>query len=145
MQFIDGADVNVDHLGFEIPGISFIVKSAQSGAVGKIPYIVLRDGLNDFIQILDNKARNGTRRGAIIIFDEGDVLTLNKDLLQILRNVFQDFPRIGLVVAGSTKLLAQVSEIFSPVPRFFRKIELGAYPLLSKYMGLSTSGRYRTS
>lgn len=128
MQFIDGAKVEVDQLGFEIPGISFIVKSAQSGAVEKIPYIVLRDGLNDFIQILDTKAKSGTRRGAIIIFDEGDVLTLNKDLLQILRNVFQGFPRIGLVVAGSTKLLAQVSEVFSPVPRFFRKIELGVYP-----------------
>ncbi len=127
-DFVDGIGVQVDQLGFEIPGINFIVKAGQSGSVGRIPYIMLRDELNDFVQILDNKARDETKRGAIIILDEGDNLTLNKDLLQILRNVFQDFPRIGLIVAGSTKLLAQVSEVFSPIPRFFRKIELGPYP-----------------
>ncbi len=127
LDYMDGLETNAE-LEIDIPGIKFIVNASKKGVQTKIPYIVLRDGLNDFIKFVNKNPKKGIRAGAIIIFDEGDVLTLNKDLLQILRNVFQDIPKIGLIVAGSTKLLTQVSEVFSPIPRFFRKIELGPYP-----------------
>jgi hypothetical protein len=48
--------------------------------------------------------------------------------MEILRNVFQDMPGMCLTIAGSTKLLEQASDVFSPFPRFFYKIELGPYP-----------------
>lgn len=117
---------------FEInfPGINFIAKASResSGEQTQFSYITLRDGLNDYLKLVKEKGCKDTRQGAILLFDEGDCLTLNRSLLQILRNVFQDMPRVGLVIAGSTGLSGEVSEVFSPIPRFFRKVELGPYP-----------------
>lgn len=110
-----------------VPGISFAAKASPEKQE-QFSYIILRDGLNDYLKLIKEKGQKDTRQGAILLFDEGDCLTLNRGLLHILRNVFQNMPTVGLVVAGSTRLLGQVSEVFSPLPRFFRKIELGPYP-----------------
>lgn len=109
-----------------LPGMKFIGTSSTSDK--QFSYIILRDGLRDFLKLLDEKGKADTRHGAILILDEGDLLTLNRGLMQIMRNVFQNMPCVGLVVTGSTHLLEQVSDVFSPIPRFFRKIELGQYP-----------------
>lgn len=114
-------------LDIGLPGMKFI-GSSSSDQKTQFSYIVLRDGLRDYLSLLEKKGKGEARHGAILFFDEGDMLTLNRGLLQIIRNVFQNMPKIGLVIAGSTKLLSQVSEVFSPIPRFFRKIELGPYP-----------------
>jgi len=114
-------------LEIKMPGLSFIAKASPEKQV-QFSYIVLRDGLNDYLKLIKEKGQRDTRQGAILLFDEGDCLTLNRSLLHIMRNVFQNMPRVGLVIAGSTRLLAQVSEVFSPLPRFFRKIDLGPYP-----------------
>ena len=55
-------------------------------------------------------------------------MTQNRVLLQVLRNVFQDLRGMGLVIAGTSRLVSEVSEVFSPIPRFFRKIDLGPFP-----------------
>jgi hypothetical protein len=89
---------------------------------------VLRDGLKDFLKLIETKGTKKTSLGAVIMLDEGDALTLNPKLLHIIRNAFQQMRGISLVIAGSTKLSTQVGVVFSPVPRFFRKIELGPYP-----------------
>jgi hypothetical protein len=110
-----------------VPGISFAAKVTPE-ETKQFSYIILRDGLKDYLDLIKEQGRKDTRQGAMLLFDEGDCLTLNRNLLQILRNVFQNIPRVGLVIAGSTRLLGQVSKVFSPLPRFFRKIELGSYP-----------------
>ena len=122
------AGIPISELGIELPGISFVAKASEMGKLTRPPYVALRDGLDDFMKLLDERAAKDARKGAILIFDEGDVLTTNKDLLQILRNVFQDYSRVGLVVAGSTKLLTQISDVYSPWARGFRKVMLGPYP-----------------
>jgi hypothetical protein len=116
-------------LELSLPGLNFVARaSPEKLEQSQFSYIVLRDGLNDYLKLIKEKGKKNVRQGAILLFDEGDCLTLNRGLLQIIRNVFQNMPRVGLVVAGSTRLLGQVSDVFSPLPRFFRKIELGPYP-----------------
>lgn len=126
IALLQGLKIEGD-IELSVPGISFVAKASPEKRE-QFSYIVLRDGLNDYLKLIEEKGQKDTRQGAILLFDEGDCLTLNRSLLQILRNVFQNMPRVGLVVAGSTRLLGQVSEVFSPLPRFFRKVELGSYP-----------------
>ncbi|MCL2135520.1 MAG: hypothetical protein FWH37_08250 [Candidatus Bathyarchaeota archaeon] len=48
--------------------------------------------------------------------------------MQIFKSVFQNTPRIAVVIAGTDQLLDDVSNVFSYLPRGFLKIELGSYP-----------------
>jgi hypothetical protein len=116
----------IENVEVEFPGFSVIVKPEV--ARDQFAYIILRDGLTDFLKLITEKGNAKSKYGVIIMLDEGDALLSNPTLLQILRNVFQEIRRIGLVVAGSTKLLDEVDEVFSPIPRFFHKVETGPYP-----------------
>lgn len=128
VSFLSGFG-KLDEIGIDLYGIGLVAKiGKQDSADTRFPYMVLRDGLSDFLRLLDEKGQGEIVHGAILLLDEGDALTLNRNLLQILRNVFQETPKIGLIIAGSTNMLSHVSEVFSPLPRFFRRIELGPYP-----------------
>lgn len=127
ISFLSGLG-RLEELEMEFFGFNLIAKANREQLDEHFPYTILRDGLNDFLRLVTKRGGGKAVQGAILLLDEGDVLTLNRNLLQILRNVFQETPRVGLVIAGSTRLLSQVSDVFSPIPRFFRKIELGAYP-----------------
>jgi Ni2+-binding GTPase involved in maturation of urease and hydrogenase len=116
----------IENVEVDFPGFNLIITPAA--AKEQFSYIVLKDGLKDFMKLVETKGVKGARKGAVVLLDEGDALTLNEKLLHVLRNAFQEMKGIALVVAGSTKLSTQVGVVFSPVPRFFRKIELGPYP-----------------
>jgi hypothetical protein len=116
----------IENVEIDFPGFSLIVKPEI--ARDQFAYIVLRDGLIDFLKLITVKGNTKGKCGVIIMFDEGDALLSNKTLLHILRNVFQEIKGVGLAIAGSTKLLDEVSEVFSPIPRFFHKVETGPYP-----------------
>jgi hypothetical protein len=126
-QVLQGVIESLDSLEFEAHGFGLVAKAAQQEKLAELPYAILRDGLKDFLKVL-KPLENGEGRGALLIIDEGDALTKNRPLLQVLRNVFQETPGMGLVVAGTSRLLSEVSQVFSPIPRFFRKIELGPFP-----------------
>lgn len=127
VNMLRGLDVEGE-MDISLPGLNFIAKASREKLSPKFSSIVLRDGLLDYVKLIEQKGRKETRKGAFLMFDEGDCLTLNKSLLQIFKNVFQNMPKIGIVIAGSTRLTGQVSDVFSPLPRFFMKIELGPYP-----------------
>ncbi len=121
--------LKIEDIGIELPGISFLLRASKQAVSEEFGYIMLRDGLKDFITLINSEtSASNPQKGAILLFDEGDTLTRNKVLLQVLRNAFQETNGMGLAVAGTSKLLEQVSEVFSPIPRFFRKIELGPFP-----------------
>jgi hypothetical protein len=128
IDVLTGALNKVEEIGIDVAGFNLVAKASKELVSSQFPYTVLRDGLVDFLNLIEKNGSDKTARGAILLLDEGDILTLNRNLLQILRNVFQETPRIGLVVSASNKILSQVSDVFSPIPRFFRKIELGPYP-----------------
>jgi hypothetical protein len=116
----------VESIELEFPGFGVMIKPEV--AKTQFSYIVLRDGLRDFLRLIETQGTKQTKSGAVIMLDEGDALSRNEKLLHVLRNAFQEIRNIAFVIAGSAKLATQVGDVFSPVPRFFRKIELGPYP-----------------
>jgi hypothetical protein len=126
-QVLQGVISSLESLEFEAYGFGLVARASQEEKLPDLPYAILRNGLKDFLRVL-KPLESGEGRGAMILLDEGDALTINRALLQVLRNVFQETPGIGLVVAGTSRLVSEVSQVFSPFPRFFRKIELGPFP-----------------
>lgn len=121
--------LKIEDIGLDLPGLSFVLKSAKEPQNEQFGYVILRDGLRDFMRLLNTQSSE--RRGAMLMLDEGDFLTQNKVLLEVLRNTFQETDGMGLVVAATYKIVEQVSDVFSPFQRGFRKIELGPFPSTS--------------
>jgi len=63
----------------------------------------------------------------VLLFDECDLLSQNKALLQKLRNVFSDLDGYILVFCGTEKMFPDMSEVFSPIPRIFKRIDVGNF------------------
>jgi Cdc6-like AAA superfamily ATPase len=63
-----------------------------------------------------------------LLFDEGDVLTTNRILLQMMRNIFQDIERFVVVLVGTPMLFDTFDDVFSPIVRQFKKIDVGPFP-----------------
>ena len=114
--------MGLDEVRVEFPYLSLIASKDKHTELGQFPYIVLRDGLKE---LLSKVAQS--RKNLILCIDEGDMLASNTALLHIIRNVFQELTGVVLVIAGTGKLLEGVSPVFTPFPRFFKKIELGPY------------------
>lgn len=123
--FLQGIGEKVESISVEFPGISLVARWDKTKM--SFPGIALRDGISDVLRNIKDPVA-GKSPGIALMLDEGDTLTNNKIILQMLRNVFQELKGIALVISGTTQLLDQVSEVFSPVPRFFYKIEMGPFP-----------------
>lgn len=63
----------------------------------------------------------------VLLFDECDLLSQNKALLQKLRNVFSDLNGYILVFCGTEKMFPDMSEVFSPIPRLFKRLDVGNF------------------
>jgi len=63
----------------------------------------------------------------VLLFDECDLLSKNKALLQKLRNVFSDLNGYILVFCGTEKMFPDMHEVFSPIPRLFKRIDVGNF------------------
>lgn len=63
----------------------------------------------------------------VLLFDECNVLAKSQIHLQKLRNIFMELPRYMLVFAGTPDLFPMMDEVFSPIIRQFKKINIGAF------------------
>jgi hypothetical protein len=63
----------------------------------------------------------------VLLIDEGDVLAGNHALLQTIRNLLMDSSHFSLIAAGTEKMFPAISEVFSPVPRQFVRINVGPF------------------
>lgn len=59
----------------------------------------------------------------VLLFDECDLLSQNETLLQKIRNIFTEKGYI-LVFSGTEEMFPAISEVFSPIPRFFKRINV---------------------
>ncbi|MBI3074425.1 MAG: ATP-binding protein [Deltaproteobacteria bacterium] len=64
-----------------------------------------------------------------ILIDECNVLSGNRVILQMIRNVFMNLPGYMLVFVGTPDLFPEMDAVFSPVMRQFKRIDVG--PLAS--------------
>ncbi len=71
-------------------------------------------------------------RRVLLIFDECDVLASSRENLEKLRNIFMNTPGFMLVFAGTPKLFPIMDDVFSPIVRQFKKINLGPFETIEE-------------
>lgn len=79
--------------------------------------------LNDFDNCLSELKTNGYS-GIAVLIDEADCLGINVPLLQMFRNIFQAVDCCSLILAGTEAVFPALSEVFSPIPRQFHRIDV---------------------
>ena len=85
---------------------------------------------HDFLSCVEELNHNGYV-GIVLLVDEADCLGTNVALLQILRNIFQVVPRFSLILAGTEAIFPSISEVFSPIPRQFHRIDVKPFAHLN--------------
>ena len=63
----------------------------------------------------------------IVLFDECNVLSKNRVLLEKLRNIFMNTQGYMLIFTGTPDLFPAIDEIFSPIIRQFKKINIDIF------------------
>ena len=53
-------------------------------------------------------------------------------LLQKLRNVFSELDGYILVFSGTEKMFPDMNDVFSPIPRLFKRIDVGNFPSIEE-------------
>ena len=65
--------------------------------------------------------------GIALLFDEGDCVGSQRGLLQMLRNVLQRVEATCFVITGTESLFDVVSDVFSPIPRQFHRLDVARF------------------
>jgi len=113
---VDILDVQV-----EIPflfGTAYI--GHKKGLDATVPQHVL---IHDFKEI-QAEAKKNKIPTIVLLFDECDLLALNEAVLQKIRNIFMELEGYVLVFSGTEKMYPKIADIFSPIPRFFKRINV---------------------
>ncbi len=82
--------------------------------------------IHDF-DFLRKEALKKNIKGILIAIDEANLLSKNRAILQKIRNVFQKLEGYVLVLCGTESLLDDLSNVFSPIQRFFVRINLNPF------------------
>lgn len=91
--------------------------------------------VNDFNACLTELS---TKRlsGIALLLDEADCIGKNVPLLQMFRNIFQTVEHCSLVLAGTEAVFPALSEVFSPIPRQFHRVDVKPFARWSDTMEL---------
>lgn len=73
------------------------------------------------------KIREEVDKPIILLFDEGNVLVQSRVLLQKLRNIFMNTLGFMLIMTGTPDLFPVMDEVFSPIVRQFKKININEF------------------
>lgn len=63
----------------------------------------------------------------VLLFDEGNVLANSRVHLEKIRNIFMNTPGYMLVFTGTPDIFPVMDDVFSPIVRQFKKINIGAF------------------
>ena len=116
-RLIDTFDFSV-----EIPllfGTAYVGRRKGNRNAGISPHILVHD-----LKELHKEARNKDISTIVLLFDECDLLANNQTLLQKIRNAFMEVDGYILVFSGTERMFPAMDEVFSPIPRFFKRIDV---------------------
>lgn len=71
-------------------------------------------------------------RPCVLLFDECNVLANKPILLEMVRNIFMNIGGYMLVFTGTQDLFPVMDEVFSPIIRQFKKVDVGAFEKTSE-------------
>ena len=77
--------------------------------------------------VIVNRCRADGFPAVVLLIDEGDLLAGDHALLQNIRNLLMDSRHFSLIAAGTEKMFPAISDVFSPVPRQFVRINVGPF------------------
>ena len=116
-RLIDTFDFDV-----EIPllfGTAYVGRRKGNRNAVISPHILVHD-----LKVLYKEARNKDISTIVLLFDECDLLANNQTLLQKIRNAFMEVDGYILVFSGTERMFPAMDEVFSPIPRFFKRIDV---------------------
>lgn len=73
---------------------------------------------------LSEEAMRSNMPTIVLLLDECDLLAQNEALLQKIRNIFMETDGYMLILSGTDNMFPAISEVFSPIPRFFKRINV---------------------
>jgi len=62
--------------------------------------------------------------GVAALIDEADCLGQNRPLIQMFRNIFQRLESFSLILAGTEAVFPTLTDVFSPIPRQFHRVDV---------------------
>lgn len=110
--------VDPEKLGFLFP---FSYAAAMSR--GRSDFVLPQSQISEDLRRISREVG----RPIVLLLDECNVVASKREILQALRNIFQDQPGYMVVMAGTESLFPLIDEVFSPVGRGFKQISVGAY------------------
>ncbi|MCX7406588.1 MAG: hypothetical protein NTZ32_00725 [Planctomycetales bacterium] len=66
-------------------------------------------------------------RPILLLIDECNILSAHRSLLEMVRNTFMNLPGYMLVFTGTPDLFPLMDEVFSPIVRQFKRIEVAPF------------------
>lgn len=120
---MDAKEVNVNrnHVRLGFPAI--YIGAEKAGFKDAVPQNAL---ITDLQELWEEGKRHGLLKLAVLI-DEANELSKNVILLQLIRNVFTTLPGYQLVLSGTDEMFSQMEDAYSPIPRNFHSIRVGAF------------------
>lgn len=119
-DIVDTYDIPSDRtfvsFGFSLQYAKAMSRQNESAAVSDT---LLR---KDLIRISEEVGKT-----IVLLIDEGNVLAQNRTLLQMIRNTFMNTPGYMLVLTGTPELFPVISDVFSPVMRQFKKLDISPF------------------
>jgi hypothetical protein len=110
--------VDPEKLGFLFP---FIYAAAMER--GRSDFVLPQTQIGEDLRRISREVG----RPIVLLLDECNVVVSKRDILQSLRNIFQDQPGYMIVMAGTESLFPLIDDVFSPVGRGFKQINVGTY------------------
>jgi len=114
-KLIDTLDIQA-----EIPllfGTAYIGMKKGVSEIGIPQHVLLHD-----LKKLREEAKKQGIPTIVLLFDECDLFAENEAILQKIRNAFTEVDGYILVFSGTEKMFPSISNVFSPIPRFFKRI-----------------------
>jgi hypothetical protein len=109
---------SMDNVVLQVPFALSCYKGELSGFVCTDALVVY-----DFKLIIE-ELKHKEYVGMALLIDEADCLGQNVPLLQMFRNIFQVVERCSLILSGTESVFPTISNVFSPVPRQFHRIDV---------------------
>lgn len=105
----------------------FPIQFAKSMSSGKFDNPISDVGLKKDFDCIHNELNSVI----ILLFDEFDVLSMSKQILQMLRNIFMNLDGYMIVFAGTENLFPVMDDVFSPIIRQFKLIDIKPFDLIT--------------
>ncbi|HXI43159.1 MAG TPA: hypothetical protein VNH83_24470, partial [Bryobacteraceae bacterium] len=102
----------------------FPIQYAKVKAAGSAAYACVSDNSlkRDLAAIYDE-----LKKPIVLLFDECNVLVQSRVLLEKIRNLFMNTKGYMLVLTGTPDLFPLIDDVFSPIVRQFKKIQIGPF------------------